>query len=195
MTTLSFPKVRLGQKTTSKKKNIKGEHAASVIESYNLKKRVKRGELVIDVGEDPDNPKQNVTRLRRKWRCDELCNRGVITDEQRFAAERYVIYCELACGFIGKSNIYNSILNIRSSKGSSFGPLSKSQHEAYKRLFEIWQELGKFHVDVLNMITLGNMNNIALSKKLGWHLNYTSGLIMSVFIRLEEIIKKKNKTS
>ena len=190
MTTLSFPKVRLGQKTTSKKKNIKGEHAASVIESYNLKKRVKRGELVIDVGEDPDNPKQNVTRLRRKWACDELWNRGVITDEQRYAAERYVIYCELACGSSGKSNIYNSILNIRSPKSSSFGPLSKSQHEEYKRLFEIWRELGKFHVDVLNMITLGNMNNNDLSKKLGWDRHYVGGLIMSVFIRLEEVMKK-----
>ncbi|MGL4686620.1 MAG: hypothetical protein ACRCVY_07700 [Commensalibacter sp.] len=195
MTTLSLPKVRLGQKTISKKKNIKGEHAASVIESYNLKKRVKRGELVIDVGEDPDNPKQNVTRLRRKWACDELWNRGVITDEQRYAAERYVIYCELAAGSIGKSNIYNYILCIISGKSSSEVVPTKSQHEAYKRLFEIWRELGKFHVDVLNMITLGNMNNIALSKKLEVSRFYISGLIMSVFIRLEEVSKNKNKKS
>lgn len=124
-----------------------------------------------------------------------MWNRGVITDEQRYAAERYVIYCELACDSIRKSNIYNSILNIRSSKSSSFGPLSKSQHEAYKRLFEIWRELGKFHVDVLNMITLGNMNNIALSKKLEVSRFYISGLIMSVFIRLEEVSKTKNKKS
>lgn len=161
----------------------------TLVKEHHKEKEWERGELVIEEGEESDNPKQKVTRLRRKWVCDELWNRGVITDEQRYAAERYVIYCELACGPIGKSNIYNSILNIRSPKSKSFGPLSKSQHGAYKRLFEIWRELGKFHVDVLNMITLGNMNNIALSKKLGWCRNNTSGLIMSIFIRLEEIIK------
>ena len=178
--------VLMARKRSSKKKT---PTIPALVKEHNLTERWHRGELAIDVGEDPDNPKQNVTRLRRKWACDELWNRGVITDEQRYAAERYVIYCELACGSIGKSNIYNSILNIRSPKSSSFGPLSKSQHEEYKRLFEIWRELGKFHVDVLNMITLGNMNNNDLSKKLGWCRNNTSGLIMSIFIRLEEIIK------
>lgn len=185
MTTLSLPKVRLGQKTISKKKNIKGEHAASVIESYNLKKRVKRGEFVIDVGEDPDNPKQNVTRLRRKWICDELWNRGIITDEQRLAAEKYVTLCEKAQGSTSEGYSNAKLICISQKKWEP----SKYQHEAFKELFEVWQKLGKFHVIILNMIILGNMNNNDLSKKLGWNRFYIGGLIKSVFIRLEEIFK------
>lgn len=53
----------------------------TLVKEHHKEKEWERGELVIEEGEESDNPKQKVTRLRRKWVCDELWNRGVITDE------------------------------------------------------------------------------------------------------------------
>lgn len=173
-------------KKTSLSKKKRNNATPTLVKEHHKEQEWERGELAVDVGEDPDNLKQKVTRLRRKWVCDELWNRGIITDEQRLAAEEYVILCEKANGV--HADIYSSICMLCTSP-NTWEPF-RSQHEAYKALFDIWRELGRFHVGILNMITLGNMNNNDLSKKLGWDRHYVGGLIMSVFIRLEEVMKK-----
>lgn len=172
---------------TSLSKKKRNNATPTLVKEHHKEEEWERGELAVDVGEDPDNPKQKVTRLRRKWRCDELWNRGIITDEQRLAAEKYVTLCEKAQGSTSEGYSNAKLICISQKKWEP----SKYQHEAFKELFEVWQKLGKFHVIILNLITLGNMNNNDLSKKIGWNLNYISGLIMSVFIRLEEVMKDK----
>lgn len=80
-----------------------------------------------------------------------MWNRGVITDEQRLAAEEYVILCEKANGV--HTDIYSSICMLCTSQ-NTWEPF-RSQHEAYKELFKIWQELGKFHVSILKYDHVG----------------------------------------
>ena len=175
--------VLMARKKSSKKKT---PTIPALVKEHNLTERWHRGELVIEVGEDPDNPKQNVTRLRRKCAYLEMWNRGSITTEQCQAAEQYVSLCEKSLGASG--DIFAKATEIRTTR-QKWEP-TVWQHEAYQKLFDIWKELGKFHTDILNQIVLQNMNCVALAQKIGWSRNYTNGLVMSVFIRLEEIMEE-----
>ncbi|EUK18083.1 hypothetical protein [Commensalibacter papalotli (ex Servin-Garciduenas et al. 2014)] len=85
----------------------------SVVGSGTVKKpslfqQYRREEFVVEIGVDPDNPNQQVKRLRRKCVYDEMLARGSINQEQRDFAECYAIICEKSFG--GSGDLY-SIVN------------------------------------------------------------------------------------
>lgn len=162
-----------------------------IVQNHHLESQYNSGELVVDIGIDPDDINQKVTRLRRKCVYDEMMNRGSISVEQRNCAERYAILCEKAFG--QSSSSFARISNwLKEGKttNANWGP-RPAQHEAYNKLLYLWQELGQYHRNILNMIILGNMNSKEISKFLNLNLNYTMGQILSAFILLEEAFKNR----
>ncbi|MDI2091606.1 hypothetical protein [Commensalibacter oyaizuii] len=147
----------------------------------------RREEFNIEVGVDPENPKQHVKRLRRKCVYDEMLARGSITQDQRDMAERYAIICEKSFG--GSGDLYSKA-NLLSDgiRGCYNGP-TLGQSIAYSKLFKIWTVMGKYHRTILNMIVLGNMGTKEISKKLQLNLHYTMGQVLSTFILLEEAMQ------
>lgn len=145
-----------------------------------------RGEYQLEQGEDPQNPKIKVTRLRRKSIYDEMLKRGSITQEQRDSAEKYAILCEKALGKTG--DLYARINLLREGNSGHWEP-SAAQHEAYEKLFKIWGEIGRYHRRILNMIVLGNMSTKEISQAMKLNLHYTMGQVLSTFILLEEAIE------
>ncbi|CAI3932306.1 MULTISPECIES: hypothetical protein [Commensalibacter] len=147
-----------------------------------------RGEYQFEKGEDPQNSKVRVTRLRRKSIYDEMLNRGSITQEQRDSAEKYAILCEKALGKTG--DLYARINLLREGNSGHWEP-SAAQHEAYEKLFKIWNEIGRYHRSILNMIVLGNMSTKEISQTMKLNLHYTMGQVLSTFILLEEAIENE----
>lgn len=146
-----------------------------------------RGEYQLEKGEDPHNPKNKATRLRRKSVYDEMLNRGSITQEQRDCAEKYAILCEKALGKTG--DLYARINLLREGSSEGWEP-SLAQHEAYEKLFKIWKDIGIYHRGILNMIVLGNMSTKEISQAMKLNLHYTMGQVLSTFILLEEAIEE-----
>ncbi|CAI3952374.1 unnamed protein product [Commensalibacter communis] len=142
-----------------------------------------RGEYQVEKQVDSDNPKRVTTRLRRKSVYDEMLNRGSITKEQRDYAEKYAILCEKALGRTG--DLYAKMNFMRDGVGCSWEP-SAAQHEAYEKLFKLWNEIGRYHKEILNMIVLGNMSTKDISQAMKLNLHYTMGQVLSTFILLEE---------
>lgn len=163
----------------------------SIVHRHHLESQYLAGKLKIEVGEDPDNPKQKSTRLRRQCAYDEMLNRGTISKEQRDCAERYAILCEKAFGC--SSSIYARVttwLTEGKMREGCWEP-GPMQHEAYSKLFRIWQELGRYHREILNMIILGNMRNKEIAEILHLNLNYMMGQVASAFILLEEAMENR----
>ncbi|CAK7192269.1 hypothetical protein COMNV_00460 [Commensalibacter sp. Nvir] len=157
-----------------------------LIRQAGVQQRWKRGELELEEAIDPDHPHHKTNRLRRKCAYDEMYGRGMITIEQRNCAERYAILCEKALG--ATQNLYAKI-SLLSVSRNRWEP-TQAQHEAYEKLFVIWNGVGKYHIDILNKIIFGNMNAFALSKVLKMHRDFISGQIISSFILLEQTFEK-----
>ncbi|OUI77805.1 hypothetical protein HK18_01330 [Commensalibacter intestini] len=159
----------------------------AVVTKHHLELPYKRGEFALETAVDPDDQKQKVTRLRRKCVYDEMLNRGSINQDQRDAAERYAILCEKSFG--GSGDLYAKINLLKEGiHGHYDGPTLK-QSEAYDKLFKIWEEMGRYHRDILNMIVLGNMSTKEISERKRLNLHYTMGQVLSTFILLEEAMK------
>lgn len=162
-----------------------------MVREHYLERQYRQGNMVIEVGDDPQDPNQRVMRLRRKCVYDEMLNRGSITQKQRDCAERYAILCEKA---FGQSSLVYARISTWLKEGkthhNNWEP-SPSQHEAYGKLFRIWQELGRYHRDILNMIILGNMKTKELAEKMHLNLNYMMGQVLSAFILLEEAMEHR----
>lgn len=176
-------------KATKKRRSRKA--LPDVVRKHHFEPQYLAGDLTVEIGDDPDHCNQKVTRLRRKCVYDEMMNRGSISKEQRDCAERYAILCEKAFG--RTSSMYARIstwLTEGKMSGGSWDP-GPMQHEAYGRLFRIWQELGRYHRDILNMIILGNMSNKEIAEKLHLNLNYMMGQVSSAFILLEETMENR----
>ncbi|CAI3953749.1 unnamed protein product [Commensalibacter communis] len=152
-----------------------------------LDQQYRRHEFVIEKGDDLDDPKQQITRLRRKCVYDEMLARGSINQNQRDAAEQYAIICEKSFGSSG--DLYARANYLFSTSSRNNWEPSTTQSDAYDKLFKIWKEMGRYHRDILNMIVLGNMSTKEISQKLHLNLPYTMGQVLSTFIILEEIIK------
>lgn len=147
----------------------------------------RRKEFMVETGDDPDHPKQKVTRLRRKCVYDEMLARGSITQEQRDLAERYAIICENSFG--GSGDLYARVNFLSDSKSGYRNSPTLKQSAAYDKLFKIWDVMGKYHRMILNMIVLGNMSTKEISQTLHLNLHYIMGQVLSTFILLEEAMK------
>lgn len=168
-------------------KNKSGITFPKVVKKQGMVVPYMRGEYQVEKAVDLRNPKVKVTRLRRKSVYDEMLNRGSITQEQRDCAERYAILCEKALGKTG--DLYARINLMKEGNGGSWEP-SVAQHEAYDKLFKIWNEIGRYHRNILNMIVLGNMSTKEISQVMKLNLHYTMGQVLSTFILLEEAISQ-----
>ena len=160
---------------------------SGTVKKPSLFQQYRREEFVVEIGVEPDNPNQQVKRLRRKCVYDEMLARGSINQEQRDFAEHYAILYEKSFG--GSGDLYSKV-NLLSDgiHGHYDGPTLK-QSEAYDKLFKVWGATGKYHRDLLNMIVLGNMGSKQISQRLHLNLNYTMGQVLSTFILLEEAMK------
>ncbi|CAK7192405.1 hypothetical protein COMNV_00601 [Commensalibacter sp. Nvir] len=170
------------------KKNKVKQSTPLLIRQAGVQQRWKRGELELEEAIDPDHPHHKTNRLRRKCAYDEMYGRGMITIEQRNYAERYAILCEKALG--ATQDLYAKI-SLLSVSRNRWEP-TQAQHEAYEKLFVIWNGVGKYHIDILNKIIFGNMNinKIAQQQKILYH--YAFGQIISSFILLEQVFEEKS---
>lgn len=166
-------------------KNKSGITFPKVVKAQGMVVPYMRGEYQVEKAEDIRNSKVKITRLRRKSVYDEMLNRGSITQEQRDCAERYAILCEKALGKTG--DLYARINLMKEGHSGGWEP-SAAQHEAYEKLFKIWNEIGRYHRGILNMIVLGNMSTKEISQAMKLNLHYTMGQVLSTFILLEEAI-------
>lgn len=163
------------------KKRINKKKLPFIVRKHHLEAQYNSGKLIIDVGIDPQNINEKVTRLRRKCVYDEMMNRGSISVTQRNCAERYAILCEKAFG--QSSSIYARISHwLKEGKisGGNWEPIP-SQHDAYSKLLSIWQEIGRYHLDILNMIILGNMKCKEISQLIITKKNIASFFFLIIF--------------
>lgn len=158
------------------------------IKTSGLTYRWKMNQLEIVKEPDEENPKQKVTRLRRKNFLSELFNRQIITKEQYQCGNQYAILCEKACG--ASQDLYANINLLRESR-NKWEP-THAQHEAYETLFQIWERMGKFNIQILNMVVLGDMNASQISIAISQNRNHILGTIKAVFDSLENVFEKLN---
>lgn len=153
--------------------------------------RYKMGQIETVKETDEENPKQNVTRLRRKNFLSELLNRQIITQDQFRIGNQYAILCEKALGATQDLYAKVSLLSVSRKPWEH----TQAQHEAYEKLFQIWESMGKFNLKILNMVTLGDMNASEISKLIPRDRRAIGGMIEMVFDSLENIFDKLEKTS
>lgn len=163
----------------------------SIVKGAGLVGPYLRGELRITKEPDEENPKQNVTKLRRKNFLSELLNRQIITQDQFRRGNQYAILCEKALG--ATQDLYAKVSLLSASRKR--WEHTQAQHEAYEKLFQIWESLGKFNLRILNMVTLGDMNASKISKLIPRDRRAIGGMIEMVFDSLENIFDKLEKTS
>lgn len=177
----------MARKRSSKKKT---PTIPALVKEHNLTERWHRGELVIEVGPDPDNPKRNVTRMRRNCAYEEMLARGAITIEQFMAAEKYAVLCEQASGASG--DLYASINLLR--EGRNAWEPTHTMLIATGSLREIWTIIGKGQTEILNMLVIGNMSikEIARRKHISSYHQIT-GQIKLILDRLDEFFYKPAK--
>lgn len=181
------PPPLIGSEMANRRKKKINQTVSDMVKRPALHQQYRRKEFIVETADDPDHPKQKVTRLRRKCVYDEMLARGSITQEQRDLADRYAIICEKSFG--GSGDLYSKINFLSEGiHGHYDGPSSK-HGEAYGKLFKIWWFMGKYHRMLLNMIVLGNMGAKQISEKLHLNLHYTMGQVLSTFILLEEAMK------
>ncbi|CAK7193429.1 hypothetical protein COMNV_01644 [Commensalibacter sp. Nvir] len=159
-----------------------------LIRQAGVQQRWKRGELELEEAVDPDHPHHKTNRLRRKCAYDEMYGRGMITIEQRNYAEQYAILCEKALG--ATQDLYAKI-SLLSVSRNRWEP-TQAQHEAYEKLFVLWHEIGKYHINILNLVILANMNATRLREFTRSNRHINIGQIMSAFILLEQAFEKIN---
>lgn len=153
--------------------------------------RYKMGQIETVKETDEENPKQNVTRLRRKNFLSELLNRQIITQDQFRRGNQYAILCEKALGATQDLYAKVSLLSVSRKPWEH----TQAQHEAYEKLFQIWESMGKFNLKILNMVTLGDMNASEISKLIPRDRRAIGGMIEMIFDSLENIFDKLEKTS
>ncbi|CAI3942000.1 unnamed protein product [Commensalibacter communis] len=136
--------------------------------------------------QDEESPKRTVERLRRKNFVGELFNRKIITEEQFNYANQYALLCEKALG--ATQDLYAKV-SLMSVNRNQWEP-TYSQHEAYEKLFVIWDGMGKFNIKILNMVTLGDMNAKQIGIAISQNRNHILGMIKAVFDSLEHIFNK-----
>ncbi len=158
----------------------------ALVKEHNLTERWHRGELVIEVGPEPDNPKQNVTRARRKCAYDELWNRGVITDEQRMAVQTYAILCEQATGACQDALARVNLLR----ESRHYWEPTHTMLIATGKLREIWSILGRKQTDILNMLVLRNMRAKEIARITNTpSYHQITGRIKGILERLEDFFQ------
>ncbi|CAK7193072.1 hypothetical protein COMNV_01285 [Commensalibacter sp. Nvir] len=106
--------------------------------------------------------------------------------EKRNYIESCAILCEKSIGLTQDLYARVSLLSVSRNRWEP----TQAQHEAYEKLFVIWNGVRKYHIDILNKIIFGNMNAFALSKVLKMHRDFISGQIISSFILLEQTFEK-----
>lgn len=148
--------------------------------------RYKMGQIETVKETDEENPKQNVTRLRRKNFLSELLNRQIITQDQFRRGNQYAILCEKSLG--ATQDLYAKVSLLSASRKR--WEHTQAQHEAYEKLFQIWENMGKFNIMILNMVTLGDMNASQISIAISQNRNHILGMIKAVFDSLENIFEK-----
>lgn len=140
---------------------------------------------------DEENPKQTVTRLRRKNFISELLSRKIITEEQFRRGNQYAILCEKALGATQDLYAKVSLLSVSRKPWEH----TQAQHEAYEKLFMIWEGMGKYNIMIVNMVTIGDLNASQMSKIIPHDRRTISGMIKLAFDSLENIFDKLEKTS
>lgn len=163
----------------------------SIVKENGLQDSWDTGRLEVIKEPDEENPKQTVERLRRKNFVKELLNRQIITQDQYRYANQYAILCEKALG--ANQDLYAKV-SLMSVNRNRWEP-TYSQHEAYEKLFVIWGGMGKFNIQILNMVTLGDMNASQIGKAIEYNRHSICGMIKMVFDSLENIFEKLEKTS
>lgn len=158
----------------------------SIVKGAGLVGPYLRGELQITKEPDEENPKKNVIRLRRKNFISELLNRKIITEEQFRRGNQYAILCEKALGATQDLYAKVSLLSVSRKPWEH----TQAQHEAYEKLFMIWEGMGKFNITILNMVVLGDMNAKQISVAISQNRNHILGMIKMVFDTLENIFEK-----
>lgn len=148
--------------------------------------RYKMGQIETVKEPDEENPKKNVIRLRRKNFISELLNRKIITEEQFRRGNQYAILCEKALGATQDLYAKVSLLSVSRKPWEH----TQAQHEAYEKLFMIWEGMGKFNITILNMVVLGDMNAKQISVAISQNRNHILGMIKMVFDTLENIFEK-----
>lgn len=163
-----------------------------IIKDHHLEKQFIEGQVVLEVGESPSDPKQKETRVRRQCAYDRLLSRCVITKGQRDCLDQFSIICEQA---VGKTkNIYaimNSFFYTDTRNGRTYEP-TFAQSRAYGKLFKIKELLGSFQNRIIVMLTVGNMDCQTIGRMMHIEKNKLYGCINSACIRLEEIMQDEN---
>lgn len=163
----------------------------SIVKGAGLVGPYLRGELQITKEPNEENPKKNVIRLRRKNFISELLNRKIITEEQFRRGNQYAILCEKALGATQDLYAKVSLLSVSRKPWEH----TQAQHEAYEKLFMIWEGMGKYNIMIVNMVTIGDLNASQMSKLIPHDRRTISGMIKLAFDSLENIFDKLEKTS
>lgn len=163
----------------------------SIVKENGLQDSWDTGRLEVIKEPDEENPKKTVERLRRKNFVKELLNRQIITQDQYRYANQYAILCEKALGATQDLYAKVSLISVNRNKWEP----TYSQHEAYEKLFIIWGGMGKFNIQILNMVTLGDMNAKQIGIAISQNRNHILGMIKVVFDSLENIFQKFDSNS
>lgn len=151
----------------------------SIVKKVGLVGPYLRGEFRITKEPDEENPKQNVTRLRVKESYNSL---KMITDYQKKLALRYALLVERAEG--ATQDIIAGV-NLCSAGRESWEP-KDGQLIAHEELSKIKTSVGKYHMDILQLVILKNLDCKQVAEYKGFNQYYAAGVVMSAFIKLEE---------
>ncbi|CAI3933671.1 hypothetical protein [Commensalibacter communis] len=156
-----------------------------IVQEHGLQEQWRSGRLEVVEGQDGENPKRTVERLRVKSVYDEMLSRGTITKEQRDCAEKYAILCERALG--ATQDLYAKV-SLLSSSRNKWEP-TQAQSDAYGKWFIIKSSMGVYLLKILNMLVLANMSGTQISVCEKVSKQHAIGLISASLTRLEEIMQ------
>lgn len=174
------------------RKNRNTRSIPPIIKLHNLEKRFATREIVLEIGVNPENPKQKETRIRRQCSYDRLLSRCVITQKQRDCLDRFAILCEQSVG--RTKNIYATISDLFHNKkiyGRDFEPTFR-QSRAFEKIFKIKNMLGVFNSDIIVMLAIGNMDCQTIGRRLNIERKKNYEIIKSACDCLENIMEKRN---
>lgn len=153
------------------------------IKSAGLTHRFKQGKIICSKEPDEDNPKQSLVRFRVKESYQSL---KMITDYQKKLALRYALLVERAEG--ATPDTFANV-NLCSVGRNSWEP-THAQFQAYEELIKVNGSVGKYHVSILKLIIMENMDCKEVAECKGFSQYYVAGVVMSAFIKLEEAFEE-----
>lgn len=145
--------------------------------------RWKMNQLELVKEPDEENPKQLIERIRTKNVYRELYARskGTITKIQVDCADRYAILNERA---EGATQDQIASVNLCTPSGGKYEP-THAQLQAKATLRFIEEKITPYHVDLLKLMILKNLDCSKISEIIKLKERYLIGFIMSAFMQLE----------